>query len=241
MYLHVAAHTWTQQAKLVASDGVAGDSFGNSVTVLNNVITVGAPQHTTALGTQAGAVYVYSLQNGQWLQQRASLLAVDGSPYTAKVYLGTSLAISGTNLMVGAPGKGGNAGNGMGAVYTYSTAPPENPNLYKPACPYCYAGGEYFGDPIGIRRGEKRDEVTDLTLQTAAGDLLSFTRTYQPEYTVCLPIHGIGLDAQPSRFYHVYFRNTQSGGRSTTQCRGCLSEPVWNRSLCGCSRLKFGP
>ncbi len=184
--------SWTQQTKLTASDGAAGDLFGSSVGIGNGIIAVGAPQHSTLLGTRTGAVYIYAMPGSIWLQQRVPLLAANGSSYTSNVYLGNSLAMDATHLLVGAPGNGTNDGTSLGAAYLYQLAPPENKNHDKPDCPYCYAGGDYVGDPIGIRRGEKRDQVTDLALFTATSGNLSFTRTYQQGKHALYQFMGLG-------------------------------------------------
>jgi hypothetical protein len=42
--------TWTQQAKLAASDGAVGDLFGRSVAVSDNLVLVGASQRSAAYG-----------------------------------------------------------------------------------------------------------------------------------------------------------------------------------------------
>jgi MYXO-CTERM domain-containing protein len=52
--------TWTQQAELAASDGVAGDSFGSSVSVNGGTAIVGANMHGEGSDSQAGAAYVFS-------------------------------------------------------------------------------------------------------------------------------------------------------------------------------------
>ena len=43
VYTRTAGETWTQTAKLVASDGVGNDAFGYSVAIDGDVIVVGAP------------------------------------------------------------------------------------------------------------------------------------------------------------------------------------------------------
>ncbi len=43
--------TWTEQAKLTASDGTAGDFFGRSVAVHGGTAVVGAPSDTLAQGS----------------------------------------------------------------------------------------------------------------------------------------------------------------------------------------------
>lgn len=89
--------TWSQQAKLVADDGVAFDNFGRSVAVAGPTILVGAPY--AAIGDNAfeGAVYAYK-GPPQW-QQFQKLTASDG---VADGYFGWSLGMSGSKAMVGA-------------------------------------------------------------------------------------------------------------------------------------------
>jgi hypothetical protein len=61
--------TWTQQAELTASDGVAGDQFGFQVSLSGGTALVGAPFHH---GGQ-GAAYVFVQSGTTWIQ-RAELL-----------------------------------------------------------------------------------------------------------------------------------------------------------------------
>ena len=64
--------TWSQQAKLVASNAAAEDFFGESITISkdNNYIAVGAPGHDNGGGlTGAGAVYVFVRSGTSWSQQ----------------------------------------------------------------------------------------------------------------------------------------------------------------------------
>jgi len=68
--------TWRYQTKITASDGVAGDLFGISVAIDGNTILVGADLHDEK-AENAGAVYVYVLDDNQW-QQQAKLMASDG-------------------------------------------------------------------------------------------------------------------------------------------------------------------
>ena len=52
--------TWTQQAKLTASDAAAGDYFGYSVSVSGDTALVGAP-HDTGLTCDNGSTYVIAI------------------------------------------------------------------------------------------------------------------------------------------------------------------------------------
>ncbi|WP_286266533.1 FG-GAP repeat protein [Thalassotalea atypica] len=69
--------TWHYLAKITANDGVAGDLFGISVAVDGNTILVGADLHDEK-AENAGAVYVYVLDDMQW-RQEAKLMASDGA------------------------------------------------------------------------------------------------------------------------------------------------------------------
>ena len=68
--------SWRYQTKIVASDGATGDLFGISVAIDGNTILVGADLHDEK-AENAGAVYVYVLEDKQW-KQEAKLMASDG-------------------------------------------------------------------------------------------------------------------------------------------------------------------
>lgn len=57
---------WTEEEKLVATDGAAGDQFGYSVDVSGNTLVVGAYGDADA-GAETGAVYVFQ-RAGNWSQ-----------------------------------------------------------------------------------------------------------------------------------------------------------------------------
>jgi hypothetical protein len=86
--------TWSQQAKLTASDGAFGDYFGFSVAVSGNTAIVGAAYRNG----QEGAAYVFTDTAGTWSQQ-AELTASDGAP---NHYFGESVAVDGSTAVVGA-------------------------------------------------------------------------------------------------------------------------------------------
>jgi hypothetical protein len=50
--------TWTQQAKLLASDGALADKFGYSVAISGNTIVVGAYNDDAPL-SNGGSAYVF--------------------------------------------------------------------------------------------------------------------------------------------------------------------------------------
>ncbi|MFC1971660.1 PKD domain-containing protein, partial [Chloroflexota bacterium] len=89
--------SWTQQAKLTASDNAAGDQFGQSVAVSGDSAVVGA-FYDDDNGADSGSVYVFVRSGSSWTQQ-AKLTASDGA---AEYRFGRSVAISGDTAVVGA-------------------------------------------------------------------------------------------------------------------------------------------
>jgi hypothetical protein len=103
--------TWSQQAELTASDGVASDNFGYSVAVSGGTAMVGAFEHAVDSNTAQGAVYVFAQSGTSWSQQ-AELTASDGA---ANSGFGCAVALSGSTGLVGAYGS--NAGQGAAYVF----------------------------------------------------------------------------------------------------------------------------
>lgn len=84
--------TWTQQAKLLAADGLANDQFGNAISLSNdgNTILIGAVLDDT-VSTDRGSAYVFTRSGTTWTQQ-AKLLASDG---LANDEFGVDVSLSG--------------------------------------------------------------------------------------------------------------------------------------------------
>jgi cyclophilin family peptidyl-prolyl cis-trans isomerase len=85
---------WTQQAKLTASDGTAGDYFGGSVSISANHAIVSAPRDDS----NTGSAYIFEYNDGNWTQQ-AKLTDYEG---LAEDWFGQSVSISGDCAIVGA-------------------------------------------------------------------------------------------------------------------------------------------
>ena len=98
VFVRDATGTWSEQAKLAASDGAAGDIFGQSFSVLGNTALIGAPQDDD-LGSVSGAVYVFVRDaTGTWSEQ-AKLTASDGA---AGDLFGNPVLVSGDTALIGA-------------------------------------------------------------------------------------------------------------------------------------------
>ena len=107
---------WSQQAKLTATDGAAGDSFGVRVAIFGDTALVGA-RSTDDSGENSGSAYVFTRAGANWSQQ-VKLMAEDGA---AGDDFGYSVSISGNSALVGAQSDD-NIVNGVdsGSAYLFS-------------------------------------------------------------------------------------------------------------------------
>ena len=87
--------TWSQQAKLTASDAQSGDRLGMAVDINNDYAIVGASYEDEG-GAQAGSAYIFTRSGSTWTQQ-AKLTASDAG---ADYYFGNSVAIDGDTALV---------------------------------------------------------------------------------------------------------------------------------------------
>ena len=111
----VVVDPWIQQAELTATDGAAGDYFGESIAVSGNTVVVGAPQHTVGSNSTQGAAYVFVQSGGTW-SQHAELTASDGGAFDE---FGSSVAADGNTVVVGAGWRTVGSNNSQGAVYVF--------------------------------------------------------------------------------------------------------------------------
>ncbi|MBI1316911.1 hypothetical protein GC167_08660 [bacterium] len=94
--------------KLVASDRFAGDGFGTALGLLDTTLVIGAPfedQDTNGLFTRtdAGSAYVFAMRPAGWVQTQK----ITSPQRTAGARFGTSIALDGQKMAVGAPQGGG--------------------------------------------------------------------------------------------------------------------------------------
>jgi hypothetical protein len=108
------ANGWSQQQKLLAAGGFAGDEFGISVAVSGGTVLIGAFERDDN-GTSSGAAYVFSRSGTTWTQQQ-KLLAADGA---ANDQFGASVALQGDTALIGAYGDSDN-GTSSGSAYVFT-------------------------------------------------------------------------------------------------------------------------
>jgi len=162
-----AGTIWNQQAYIKASNTQALDYFGSSVAISGHTLAVGAHREASAAtgvngdqtnhnANESGAVYVFSRTGTTWSQQAY----IKASNTQAGGYFGSSVAISGDTLAVGAYGEasaatginGDQTNNGVyygGAVYVFSrTGTTWSQQAYIKASNT--EAGDYFGISVAI-------------------------------------------------------------------------------------------
>ncbi len=102
--------TWFEEAKLLASDGAAGDLFGHSVAISDGLVLIGARDD----GGLSGSAYVYRNDGSTWVEE-AKLVASDAA---VQDWFGYSVAISGDVVVIGAH-KNDDNGSNSGSAYIY--------------------------------------------------------------------------------------------------------------------------
>lgn len=101
--------TWTQGEKLVPSDGEEDDYFGRVISASGDRLIVG-----TAGKGSTGAAYIFSKSDGSWSEEQK----LSFSRISLNDQIGISVAISGDEAFVGAPGED-LAATDSGAVYAF--------------------------------------------------------------------------------------------------------------------------
>ncbi len=120
----IGGYIWTLDAKLTASDGATGDSFGTSVGIYSNNIVVGAYSDDIGVNTDQGSAYVYYrfTNPGGWTTGQAhhlKLLSPDGEAFD---FFGISVDINQSIIAVGASGDDVGANAEQGSAYLFAEA-----------------------------------------------------------------------------------------------------------------------
>ena len=102
--------TWTLQQKLTANDGAEADYFGESVSIYENTIVVGAPWDDDIL-SYSGSAYIFTRSDNSWTHQEK--LNADDPQYDNQ--FGQSVSIYEDTVAIGANGNDGY----NGAVYVF--------------------------------------------------------------------------------------------------------------------------
>jgi hypothetical protein len=111
-YSYDATTTPSNETKITASDGAAGDQFGCSVAVGSGRIVVGARRDDDN-GSSSGSAYIFDLDG----TQLAKITASDGATGDS---FGNAVAVGSGRIVVGATGDDDN-GTSSGSAYIWNT------------------------------------------------------------------------------------------------------------------------
>jgi hypothetical protein len=98
-FLFASTETKLPLIPLSASDGVANDRLGTSISISGNYAIVSASYANVGANIKQGCAYIFYKNNYVW-QQQAKLIASDGA---ANDFFGTSVGISGDYAIIGSP------------------------------------------------------------------------------------------------------------------------------------------
>ncbi len=106
--------SWLQTNKLTAPDSSAGDQYGTSVSLYNDLALVGSP-FDDDLGSGSGSAYLYQFLAGNW----SLVTKFSGSDTSASHQFGRSVSIYNSRIMIGATSARNSSNVSSGAVYVF--------------------------------------------------------------------------------------------------------------------------
>lgn len=115
---------WSQQTKLVASDGTPDDKFGQSVAISGDTVLIGAPAAEVDGHTRQGSAYVFVFDGEDWVEQER-LMPTDDFPVdpcgpSICPFFGNAVALLGDTALVGAQNMRIDDNNRQGAAYVFT-------------------------------------------------------------------------------------------------------------------------
>ncbi len=187
-----ASAEWNQVEKIVASDRGEYDNFGNSVSICNDYLIIGAynedhDEYGLNGLTNSGSVYIYERTPSGTFVENHKIVAPDR---ILSASFGKSVDVSGQFLIVGAPfddndESGGNSLNSAGSVYIYKRN--NTTNLWEfeqKIVPSDRDEGDFFGysvsmddDQILVGAKNEDENTSGVNTLTESGSAYFYTRT----------------------------------------------------------------
>jgi len=135
-------------SQLLADDPSSNQYYGGSVSILDDLIVVGA-SNDSASSTYRGAAYVYTKNGADWntiAPTETKITASDGAAYD---YFGRSVSTNGTEIAVAA--HGAHNGSGSGSVYLYQKNGTDWTTLAPDEIEFTnHDNGKYFGISVTL-------------------------------------------------------------------------------------------
>jgi len=150
--LNTATGDINQNVKLLASDGSANDSFGNSVSLSNSIGLVGA-YFDDAQGSYSGSAYIFRDLNTATgtITENVKLVASDAA---ASDRFGTSVSLSGNIGLIGAV-RDDDKGADSGSAYVFRNLDTATGTINESVKLIASDGaaGDYFGNSVSLDGG----------------------------------------------------------------------------------------
>jgi alpha-tubulin suppressor-like RCC1 family protein len=215
--------SWSQEAKLTASDAYDNDQFGHSVSISGDYAIVGAWYEDDG-GADAGATYIFKRSGTSWSEQQ-KLTASDAE---AGDEFGYSVGISGNYVIAGARVGDSTTAADSGSAYIYPLKEVTNyyitqPGTYRADLQIC--GIDYKTNEVEVTGTPSDIEVfkepeTDFTANKAV-----LSSTSSPSY------HQGGMSDNGEYYYYgqqVYKKDT--GSFTYTAYGSALSTTIFGGS-----------
>ncbi len=179
-----ALHPQISKLSGKSSASRANNEFGTSVAVTERWIAVGDPGHAEK-GAGAGAVHIFDARNGRYVRR------IFGDDTGAGDSFGTSVAVCGNRLVVGAPNRTDGAGF-SGAAYLFDLARGQQIAKLTPETPEAF---DFFGFSVAI------SDAAIVVGATGGDGMVDDTGTI----TLFDPRDGARLDYDPTGLANVPF------------------------------------
>jgi len=105
---------WSEETKLMASDGISGDGFSWSLDFDGRLAVIGADDRDDD-GNSSGAAYLFRVDGAIWTEEGR----LNASDAADDDHFGWSVAVSGDTVLVGAP-QNDDTGESSGSAYLYA-------------------------------------------------------------------------------------------------------------------------
>ncbi len=192
--------SWTQQAKLLASDGAVSDSFGWCVSLSGDTTLIGAPFDDDKANS-SGSAYVFTRTGTTWTQ-KAKLLASDGA---AADRFGWRISLSGDTALFGVRWDGDNGGN-SGSAYIFRKESENKPPIFADPTPVNGSVNNLLSLTWYIPINDPDGDTFSWTIQCSNAQVNSDTDATNG--TKSLPLLGLAY----SITYTVWVNATDSTG-----------------------------
>ncbi len=179
---------WMYDTQLASAVGQNQDNYGASVAISGNVAAIGVPGDDVGSNFQQGSVDLWEIQDsGAWVYVQ-TITASDG---IASDYFGTSLALDGNRLLVGAPWHTVGSTAFLGAAYIFTPSPAvvweERGELSSSdGAPYDYFGGSVALSGASLLAGAYLADI-DVNSDQGAAYIFTVPALYLPLVTRALP------------------------------------------------------